>query len=774
MKKGYKIFGIVSVLLLIVLAVSPVKNYFSEWRSYQKEYNEIIKDYPGEIDAVEIGIKQIWVEELDRIDRCISCHVGMSEEQLKNAGEPFSAHPEMYHDAFEYGCTICHRGQGPATTNDESKGWTEYGDDPMLVGPYLEAGCGICHKTASVPEAPVLTMGRQLTIDYNCNACHNYYSYNNVTITTLDGIGDKTSRKWLTHWFKTPKQFQPKTKMPRFQLSDEEINILSDFLMTFKTYPGESKLEELPGALANEKGITEELIAKGKKIFNEAQCISCHLVHDSGGTLARDIGKIASKANPEWIYSYVKDPKVFQHDVEMPQYNFTEEQLTAITAYMLADFIDSDEPEGEAVGTFPDDPDFYEKGLALFNEHNCKGCHNLSAEGIDKSMAPDLMHIGKKKVYEIDFYQTDIEKNLQSYIYNKIKYPDQFLEKALMPDFGFRDENITSLTTALLSMNGESVPDEFKIMPENVSSYQPEGVFREIINRYTCTSCHIIHENGFFLASDMTNQGSRVHEAWLQDYFQEPVNIRPILAEGMPNFYMTDEEINKLLLYTFLVLVEDEIGEVPLVANEAESKAKGEDLFHEEYACISCHRVGSNGGSVGPSLDNAGSRLATNWIYHWIKDPQRYHPEAEKPNQGLADDEAMAIALYLSAMKDDRNATVKVSTDTEPLVEQEDKTYNERLAEQRYLHYCAACHGNGGKGDGFNAVNLEQQPPDFTDAEYMNLLTHEYLVQAISVGGQAINKSPLMPAWKNTLSPDDVERLAIYVNNFRAEPQEDH
>ena len=99
------------------------------------------------------------------------------------------------------------------------------------------------------------------------------------------------------------------------------------------------------------------------------------------------------------------------------------------------------------------------------------------------------------------------------------------------------------------------------------------------------------------------------------------------------------------------------------------------------------------------------------------------------------------------------------------------KTYNERLAEQSYLHYCAACHGTEGKGDGFNAVNLEQKPPDFTDTAYMKLLTHEYLVQAILVGGKVINKSPLMPVWGNTLTEDDIQRLAIYVRNFAGETQ---
>ncbi|MEA3478411.1 MAG: cytochrome c, partial [Bacteroidota bacterium] len=100
------------------------------------------------------------------------------------------------------------------------------------------------------------------------------------------------------------------------------------------------------------------------------------------------------------------------------------------------------------------------------------------------------------------------------------------------------------------------------------------------------------------------------------------------------------------------------------------------------------------------------------------------------------------------------------------------KTYNERLAGQTFQKYCAVCHGTKGKGDGINALNLDPCPPDFTDVEYMNLLTHEYLVQAISEGGQKINKSPLMPAWRHTFTNDEVQRLATYVSNFGSVSQE--
>ena len=73
------------------------------------------------------------------------------------------------------------------------------------------------------------------------------------------------------------------------------------------------------------------------------------------------------------------------------------------------------------------------------------------------------------------------------------------------------------------------------------------------------------------------------------------------------------------------------------------------------------------------------------------------------------------------------------STYAESLKGEMKETYNDRLAEQRFTHYCAPCHGTEGRGDGFNAVKLEKKPPDFTDSVYMKLLTHEYLVQAIIV-----------------------------------------
>ena len=61
-----------------------------------------------------------------------------------------------------------------------------------------------------------------------------------------------------------------------------------------------------------------------------------------------------------------------------------------------------------------------------------------------------------------------------------------------------------------------------------------------------------------------------------------------------------------------------------------------------------------------------------------------------------------------------------------------------------YKTHCAACHGEGGKGDGPAASAMKPPPRDHTDRAYMSTLTDQDLVQVISLGG-AIRGKPLMP-----------------------------
>jgi mono/diheme cytochrome c family protein len=87
-----------------------------------------------------------------------------------------------------------------------------------------------------------------------------------------------------------------------------------------------------------------------------------------------------------------------------------------------------------------------------------------------------------------------------------------------------------------------------------------------------------------------------------------------------------------------------------------------------------------------------------------------------------------------------------------------------------YDQYCAACHGPGGAGDGPSGAALPIKPSNLTDGRVMNPLPHEFMVSVIKDGGQAVGLSPLMPAWKDHLGADQIERVIGYVRSLANPP----
>ena len=79
-----------------------------------------------------------------------------------------------------------------------------------------------------------------------------------------------------------------------------------------------------------------------------------------------------------------------------------------------------------------------------------------------------------------------------------------------------------------------------------------------------------------------------------------------------------------------------------------------------------------------------------------------------------------------------------------------------------YEHYCSICHGERGKGDGFNSSNLTQRPYDFTDVSFWRQTTDERVYYAIARGGPSVGKSVLTPAWGHTLTERQLRDVVIY------------
>src|SRR5205807_9834479 len=114
------VFAVSSLAFLAVLAISPFKDFRREWKQYKRSYlrfaqtrpdtKKLLADYRPDID-------QIWLPGMNIVDRCTTCHQGITQASLSDNAvpQPFRAHPPIPHNVPDRGCTAGHRAQGPAT-----------------------------------------------------------------------------------------------------------------------------------------------------------------------------------------------------------------------------------------------------------------------------------------------------------------------------------------------------------------------------------------------------------------------------------------------------------------------------------------------------------------------------------------------------------------------------------------------------------------------------------------------------------------------------------
>ena len=99
-----------------------------------------------------------------------------------------------------------------------------------------------------------------------------------------------------------------------------------------------------------------------------------------------------------------------------------------------------------------------------------------------------------------------------------------------------------------------------------------------------------------------------------------------------------------------------EVGKVNKEPLSKGERAQIKMLFDRNFGCISCHRalnlVGKiRGGVSGPSLVNSGLRLKPDWIFHWLKTPQKFMYEGRMPVFDLDEETTIRITKYIYGIR---------------------------------------------------------------------------------------------------------------------------
>lgn len=706
--------------------------------------------------APSLRIQQVVLEDLEddyhfakvqKVDRCTTCHLGIDQKGFENAPEPFKTHPnlDLYlgsgspHPLEKFGCTVCHGGNGHSVSFKDSahtphseaqtKEWRkkyrweelEKWDAKMLPVNFTEAACAKCHTGAvEVPRADKLNKGRKLAEANGCLNCHKIDGFQNrwKVGPDLERVGSKLDEKWVERWLGDPRSFRPSTKMPRiFHLSNTSssedrdknnaaIRATAAYLVK-NSEPVELTKPPVPGDAKN-----------GEKLVKEIGCLGCHTV--AGVSINHhgpELSNLGSKVTPEWLYTWLKDPKHYAPSTRMPNLRLSDQEAADITDYLLSQknpefenkpipevkpnvmddliltslqgTLRRSEAEAELAKMTPLDKLQY-LGKKSISQQGCFTCHAIKGFEDSKPIGADLSNEGRKDIHQFDFGFVDMDHSRHAFIMQKLKDPRIFDEgkersyydKLRMPQFNFSDEEIDALTTFVLSLSQEQIPLQMQKRLDLKEQQTEKG--RLLVSKLNCTGCHALDGKPGSLreyTEDKGNappvldgEGAKVQEKWVHEFLRSPVTIRPWLHVRMPTFGLSDEEAKTLVEY-FANLAHEEVSykgyEMPTV--DAQKRASGKLLF-DKLQCIKCHQINAASAAMGssflaPDLTLTKRRLKPEWVKKWITDPQvlqegtmmpTFFPEGQSPVtdvlSGDATQQIEAIRDYLYAYEPAANA----------------------------------------------------------------------------------------------------------------------
>ena len=647
-----------------------------EAMSFSNKLANIIRDVPV-LDFIDpyYDVKQVVIKDIEddmiymgvpKVDRCMTCHMGIDQKGFEDAPQPYSTHPnlELYlganspHPMNEYGCTSCHAGRGRGTNfissahspnNEEMAArWEEelnwhplhHWDTPMLPMKYVEASCLKCHAgSIPVQASPKLALGMTIVEKGGCFGCHQIDGFEKTPKPGpgLRKIATKTTKEFAFKWIYEPRSFRENTWMPHFfkQLNsqdseslirtDQEIHAIVTYLFNRST---EFKMERLPN-----KGNADN----GRMLVNSLGCLGCHSSEGeapvelkSVNSIRREHGpnliKLGSKTNQRWIYNWVQEPQRYHPASKMPNLRLSKQEAADISSYLISQR----------------DSDFDNQIVPAVDEIE-----------LDKIVTEFLGSTLRKQEVEARLAEMDLDQKL----------------------------NYTG---------------------------------GKLIRQYGCFSCHDIggFEDAKPIGTPLTTEASKLiskldfayfhdklpHTKW--DWFRQKVDSprsfdmipqedhtykmkvkNPLEKLRMPHFGLNEQELDAIVT-VIMGWVKDEIPSTKLPASDERNLAiaAGEKLI-AQYNCQGCHSIDGDGAAILPTvaswlgeiadettaednslvlsfappmLDTEGKKVQPDWLFKFFKTPTMIRPnlQVRMPSFTMISDDDWNTIIKYFQLKD--------------------------------------------------------------------------------------------------------------------------
>lgn len=231
----------------------------------------------------------------------------------------------------------------------------------------------------------------------------------------------------------------------------------------------------------------------------------------------------------------------------------------------------------------------------------------------------------------------------------------------------------------------------------------------------------------------------------------------------MPNYHFTAEQARSLTYY-MLSLTNQDMGTYYSSLRLIPSAAYGRQLFVQKD-CIVCHSIGGVGAKTGPDLMGVAKRHSLAWLDEQLVNPDEVYPGSTMPEYDLDTNSRKAlVAFMVNAKPEDAQAILsshgRLPTPEDAAIEAGKRDFG-RFG-------CAGCHGTemlGGlpnpNAQGGQVPSLLHLSDDYTKDEVLAVIRDGRTPPLENAKGPM---PPLyMPAWKNTLSDEDIHQLVEFL-----------
>ena len=589
-----------------------------------------------EMRNFSIGIKQIHLMDIDLVDRCESCHLGIRQPVEIGRNDliypVFQSHPRpellAIHDPEAFGCSSCHNGNGRATRSvTKGHGRHKFWLWPLYYPENVEAGCHQCHaKEIVTVGGETLNKGRELYMNKGCWGCHRFEGFD--------------------------------AEAEELTLVRQEMRNLN---LTRDANAKEMRVSVELGDTTADRAASQRFYARAEdlRLTNTRIDAELHNLGVEEANLAREVKKfgpslkeIKVKDRKEWIPGWIKNPHEFRPGSKMPVFRLLDEEVQQISAYLWQNALDGEllqHPRGNA-----------ERGQELFETRGCLGCHSIGegASRMGGDFAANLSRVGEKMNYDymVRWIHDPSEMTPDPDV------PDEMRPRPVMPSLRLTVRESRDIATYLSQQStGAEYPD---------ASFMDDPDMAEAglaaIRHYGCAGCHEIaglEEEGR-IGTDLTYEGSKpidrldfalkTHEAEMEGwynhkgFFEHKLENPAFFDEGkerehlerlrMPNFNLSADEINSLT--TFL------LGSVETVFPEqyrfepedARADVQAGWWIIQRHNCTGCHQIRPGNVSsfmtmsrytddpdwaeqLPPQLYTEGARVQPNWLTEFLRNP---------------------------------------------------------------------------------------------------------------------------------------------------------